>query len=58
VALLLRGSAAIIVWPDRRFLLQHRNAKPGIWHPDSWNLFVGSIESDETLGRGATPGVG
>jgi 8-oxo-dGTP pyrophosphatase MutT (NUDIX family) len=47
----LGASAAIIVTPDRRFLLQHRDAKPGIWHPDSWSLFGGSIEPDETPGE-------
>lgn len=42
------AAAAIIVSPDRRFLLQHRDAKPGIWFPDSWGLFGGAIEAGET----------
>jgi hypothetical protein len=27
----LGAAAAIIVTPDKYFLLQHRDAKPGIW---------------------------
>ena len=42
------AAAAIIVTPDRRFLLQLRDAKPDIWFPDSWSLFGGGIETGET----------
>lgn len=45
------AAAAIIVTSDRRFLLQHRDAKPGIWFPDSWSLFGGAIEPGETPGE-------
>ena len=44
------AAAAIIVTPDRQFLLQHRDAKPDIWFPDSWGLFGGAIEEGETPG--------
>jgi 8-oxo-dGTP diphosphatase len=47
----LGAAAAIIVTPDRHFLLQHRDAKPGIWYPDSWSLFGGSIEPGESPGE-------
>jgi mutator protein MutT len=47
----LGAAAAIIVSRDRRFLLQHRDAKLGIWFPDSWSLFGGSIEPGETPGQ-------
>lgn len=47
----LGAAAAIIVTPDRRYLLQHRDAKPGIWLPDSWGLFGGAIEEGETPGE-------
>lgn len=44
------AAAAIIVTPDHYFLLQHRDAKLGIWFPDSWGLFGGAIEHGETPG--------
>jgi 8-oxo-dGTP diphosphatase len=44
------AAAAIIVTPDRRFLLQHRDDKAGIWFPGSWSLFGGAIEAGETPG--------
>jgi 8-oxo-dGTP diphosphatase len=47
----LGAAAAIVVTPDFRFLLQHRDAKPGIWFPDSWSLFGGEIEPRETPGE-------
>ena len=43
--------AAIIVTPNRDFLLQHRDDKAGIWFPGSWSLFGGSIEPNETPGQ-------
>lgn len=45
------AAAAIIVAPRRRFLLQHRDAKPDIWFPDSWSLFGGAVERGETPGQ-------
>lgn len=47
----LGAAAAIIVTPNRHFLLQLRDAKLGIWYPGSWSLFGGSIEPDETPGE-------
>jgi mutator protein MutT len=47
------AAAAIIVTPARRFLLQHRDAKPGIWFPDSWSLFGGAVERGETPSQAA-----
>ena len=44
----LGAVAAIIVTPDRRFLMQLRDDKPGNWYPNSWNLFRGPIEPGET----------
>ena len=40
--------AAIIVTPDRRFLMQRRDAHPHIWYPGAWALFGGGIEPGET----------
>jgi 8-oxo-dGTP diphosphatase len=40
--------AAILVAPDRRYLLQHRDNRPDIWDPDRWGLFGGSIDPGET----------
>lgn len=45
------AAAAIIVTPDCRFLLQHRDVAPGIWFPGSWGLFGGAIEPGETPGE-------
>jgi 8-oxo-dGTP pyrophosphatase MutT (NUDIX family) len=45
------AAAAIIVTPDRKFLLQHRDEKPGIWFPGSWGLFGGAIDEGETPGQ-------
>jgi 8-oxo-dGTP pyrophosphatase MutT (NUDIX family) len=42
------AAAAIIVTPDRHFLLHHRDEKPDIWFPGSWGLFGGAIEANET----------
>ena len=41
------ASAAIIVTDAGRFLLQHRDARPGIWYPDHWSLFGGAMEDGE-----------
>ena len=40
--------AAIIVTPDRRFLMQHRDPIPHIWYPGAWALFGGGIEPGES----------
>jgi 8-oxo-dGTP pyrophosphatase MutT (NUDIX family) len=40
--------AAILVTPDRRFLLQHRDDIPHIWYPGAWALFGGGIDPGET----------
>jgi len=42
------ASAALIVLPDGRYLLQHRDAKPGIFYPSHWGCFGGAKEGDET----------
>jgi 8-oxo-dGTP pyrophosphatase MutT (NUDIX family) len=39
---------AIIVTPDRRFLMQRRDDIPEIWYPGAWGLFGGAIEPGET----------
>jgi 8-oxo-dGTP pyrophosphatase MutT (NUDIX family) len=38
---------AIMVTPDRRFLLQQRDDVPQIWYPGAWALFGGGIERGE-----------
>jgi 8-oxo-dGTP pyrophosphatase MutT (NUDIX family) len=47
--------AAILLTPDGRYLLQHRDDKPDIWDSGAWGMFGGSIEEGETpveaLGR-------
>ena len=40
--------AAILVTPDRRFLMQQRDPLPHIWYPGAWGLFGGSMESGES----------
>jgi 8-oxo-dGTP pyrophosphatase MutT (NUDIX family) len=40
--------AAIIVTPDRRFLMQQRDDEPHIWYPAAWGLFGGGIEPGES----------
>jgi len=40
--------AALLVTPDRRYLLQLRDDIPGIWYPDHWGLFGGAIEPGES----------
>lgn len=39
--------AAILLDPAGRYLLQHRDDKPGIWFPDHWGLFGGALEGGE-----------
>ena len=39
--------AAILILPDGRYLLQHRDDLPGIWYPDHWGCFGGGIDRGE-----------
>jgi 8-oxo-dGTP pyrophosphatase MutT (NUDIX family) len=39
---------AIMVTPDRRFLMQQRDCVPQIWYPGAWGLFGGGIDPGET----------
>jgi 8-oxo-dGTP pyrophosphatase MutT (NUDIX family) len=41
------AAAAIIVFDDGRYLLQHRDPLPQIFYPDHWGFFGGAIESGE-----------
>lgn len=41
------ASAALIVTDDGRYLLQHRDALPGIFFPGFWGCFGGAVEADE-----------
>jgi 8-oxo-dGTP pyrophosphatase MutT (NUDIX family) len=42
------AAAALIVTPDARYLMQHRDDKPGIFFPGWWGCFGGAIEPGET----------
>lgn len=39
---------AIMVTPDRRFLMQRRDDIPQIWYPGAWGLFGGGVDPGET----------
>ena len=41
------AAAAIFFLDDGRYLMQHRDDKPGIFYPDHWGLFGGAIEPGE-----------
>ena len=41
------AAVAIITTEDRRYLLQLRDDKPGIFYPDHWGLFGGAIDPGE-----------
>ncbi|MEM9209912.1 MAG: NUDIX domain-containing protein [Pseudomonadota bacterium] len=41
------AAAAIICLDDGRYLMQHRDDKPGIFYPDHWGLFGGALDPDE-----------
>jgi 8-oxo-dGTP pyrophosphatase MutT (NUDIX family) len=41
-------AVALIVTPDRRYLMQLRDAKPGIFIPGHWGLFGGSVDRGES----------
>ena len=42
------AAAALLVTPDGRYLLQHRDDLPGIFFPGWWGLFGGAIDPGET----------
>jgi 8-oxo-dGTP pyrophosphatase MutT (NUDIX family) len=42
------AAAALIVTPDGRYLMQHRDDKPGIFFPGWWGCFGGALEPGET----------
>lgn len=42
------ATAALIVTPDGRYLLQHRDDKPEIFWPGYWGCFGGGLEPGET----------
>lgn len=42
------AAAALIVTPDGRYLMQHRDEKPGIFFPGWWGCFGGAVEPGET----------
>jgi len=39
---------AILVAPDGRFLLQHRDDRPEVWFAGFWGLFGGALDPGET----------
>ena len=39
--------AALLVLDDGSYVLQHRDDKPGIWYPDHWGCFGGSVDPGE-----------
>lgn len=39
--------AALIHLEDGRYLMQHRDAIPGIWYPDHWGCFGGAVHNGE-----------
>ena len=43
------NAVAAIITVEGRYLLQHRDAKFGIWFPCVWGCFGGGIEDNETL---------
>jgi 8-oxo-dGTP pyrophosphatase MutT (NUDIX family) len=40
--------AAVICLPDNRYLLQHRDDRPGIWYPGHWGCFGGAVDPGES----------
>lgn len=42
------AAAALIVTPDARYLMQHRDEKPGIFFPGYWGCFGGAVEPGES----------
>jgi 8-oxo-dGTP pyrophosphatase MutT (NUDIX family) len=41
------GAAALLLTPAGDYVLQHRDAKPGIFFPDHWGHFGGEIEATD-----------
>jgi len=41
------ASAALLVHEDGRYIMQLRDAKPGIFYPGHWGCFGGAVESGE-----------
>ncbi len=39
--------AAILLTPDARYLLQHRDRRRGIFFPDHWGFFGGAVEAND-----------
>lgn len=48
----IAASGALLVTPDGRYLLQHRDDKPTIWFPGYWGLFGGALEDGESAVEG------
>jgi 8-oxo-dGTP pyrophosphatase MutT (NUDIX family) len=42
------AAAALIFTPDARYLMQHRDEKPGIFFPGWWGCFGGAVEPGES----------
>jgi 8-oxo-dGTP pyrophosphatase MutT (NUDIX family) len=42
------AAAALIVTSDARYLMQHRDDKPGIFFPGWWGCFGGAVEPGES----------
>lgn len=40
--------AAILLTPDTRYLLQHRDRRAGIFFPDHWGCFGGGVDSADS----------
>ena len=46
---LLLQAVKAVIYQDGKFLLQHRDNDPTIFHPGKWGLFGGSVDKGETL---------
>lgn len=44
----LGAAAAILLNPQHKYLLQHRDNRKDIWDPDHWGLFGGAIDLNES----------
>lgn len=42
------AAAALLITPDGRYLLQHRDPLPGIFFPGWWGLFGGALDPGES----------
>jgi 8-oxo-dGTP pyrophosphatase MutT (NUDIX family) len=38
---------AILIAPDGRFLMQHRDERPGVWFGGFWGMFGGAVDPGE-----------